>query len=131
MLLLHAAAGTGALLVGPLALAGVRRAVLPYRVLVLVVAVTALLLVGPSTLPRPVLVLLALVAVASAVAALVPSERPLRGSYVALVAALAFVSGPVWAGAVVVVVGSVLVHAVPVREALGGRGAPSPVGGGG
>ena len=122
MLLLHAAAGTVALLVGPLALAGVRRAVLPYRVLVLVVAATALLLTGPSSLPAPVLLLLGVVAVASAVAAWAPSERALRGSYVALVAALAFVSAPVWAGAVVVAVGSVLVHAVPVREAMSSAG---------
>lgn len=116
MLLLHAVAGTVALLVGPLALAGVRRALPPYRALVLVIAATALLLIPPSSLPGPVLALLAVVAGASAVAAFVPSERGLRGSYVALVAALAFVSAPVWAGAVVVVVGSALVHAVPLRR---------------
>ena len=118
MLLLHAAAGTAALLVGPAVLAGVRRAVLPYRLLVLLVAATALLLTGPSTLPRPVLALLSAVAVASAVAAWNPSRPAQRGSYVALVAALAFVLAPVWAGALVVAVGSALVHLVPLHGAL-------------
>ena len=122
MLLLHAVAGTVALLVGPLALAGSRRALPPYRALVLVVAVTALMLVPPSSLPAPVLVVLGLVAVASGLAAFVPSERALRGSYVALVAALAFVSAPVWAGVVVVAIGSALVHAVPVRRAVSSAG---------
>ena len=118
LLVLHAAAGTAALLLGPPALLGVRRALGPYRVLVLVVAVTALALTGPSTLPGPVRVLLAAVAVAGAVAALVPDERALRGSYVSLVAALAFVSGPLWAGVLVAVVGSAAVHGLPVRAAV-------------
>jgi hypothetical protein len=118
LLVLHAAAGTAALVVGPIALLGVRRAVGPYRVLVLVVAATALALAGPSTLPGPVRVLLAAVAVASAVAALVPAERALRGSYVSLVAALAFVSGPLWAGLLVAAVGSAAVHGLPVRTAV-------------
>ena len=118
LLLVHAAAGTAALVVGPLALVGVRRAVGPYRVLVLVVAATALALTGPSTLPGPVRVLLAAVAVASAVAALVPDERALRGSYVSLVAALVFVSGPVWAGVLIAALGSAAVHVLPRRAAV-------------
>ncbi len=122
LLLLHAAAGTAALAVGPFALAGARRATLPYRVLVVVVAATALALTGPSTLPVAVRVLLAAVAVAGAAAALVPDEHALRGSYVALVAALAFVSGPLWAGVLVVVAGSTAVHALPVRTTV----RPSP-----
>ncbi len=117
MLLLHAAAGTPALVVGAVALAGVRRAVLPYRGLLLVVAGTALVLAGSSDLPDPVRVLLAAVAVATALAAAGRSARTLRASYVGLVAAVAFVSGPVWLGAVVVAVGSAAVHAVPVRPA--------------
>ena len=115
MLLLHAAAGTAALLVGPLALLGVRRAVLPYRGLVVVVAVTALALALPSALPAEVRLLLGAVALGSCLAALVGSERALRGTYVALVAAIAFVSGPVWVGVLVVVVGSAAVHVVPRR----------------
>ena len=117
MLLLHAVAGAAALLAGPAALAGVRRAVLPYRVLVLVVAGTALALTGSSVLPWPVRLLLGLVAVASGVAVLVPGDRALRGSYVALLAALAFASGPVWVGVLVVAVGSAAVHGLPVRVA--------------
>lgn len=118
VLLLHVCAGTAALAVGPLALAGMRRALLPYRVLVVVVAVTALALAVPSTLPEAVRVLLAAVAVASGAAALVPDDRGLRASFVALVAAVAFVSGPVWAGLLVVAVGSAAVHALPVRAAV-------------
>ena len=121
LLLLHVAAGTAALVVGPLALAGVRRAVDPYRVLVLVVAVSALALTGPSTLPGAVRVLLAVVAVVSAVAAFVPSTRALRGSYVSLVAAVAFVSAPLWLGVLVVAVGSAAVHGLPVRTARPAR----------
>ncbi len=117
LLVLHAGAGTAALVVGPLALAGVRRAAAPYRGLVLLVAATALLLTLASTLPAAVRVALAVVAVASAAGVLVPSARGLRGSYVALLAALAFVSAPVWVGAAVVAVGSAVVHGVPVRAA--------------
>ena len=86
-------------------------------VLVLVVAGTALVLTGSSVLPWPVRLLLGLVATASAVAVLVPGDRALRGSYVALLAALAFVSGPVWVGVVVVAVGSAAAHRLPVRGA--------------
>lgn len=118
LLLVHATAGTAALLLGPAALLGVRRAVTPYRGLVVVVAGTALALTGPSTLPPAVRLLLGAVAVASAAAVLVPGDRALRGSYVALVAALAFVSAPVWAGLVVVAVGSAAMHAVPPRAAV-------------
>ena len=120
LLLLHAAAGTAALVVGPLALAGVVRAVLPYRALVLVVAVTALALTVGSDLPLAVRGLLGVVAVGSAAGVLVASPRGLRGSYVALVAALAFVSGPVWVGVLVVAVGSAAAHGVPVRAAATG-----------
>ena len=120
MLLLHVAAGTLALVVGPLALAGVARAVLPYRVLVLVVAVSALGLVASSGLPAIVRLLLAVVAVGSAVGVLAPSVRGLRGSYVALLAAVAFVSAPVWVGATVVAVGAAVVHGVPARAAARG-----------
>lgn len=122
MLLLHVVAGSLALVLGPAALAGTGRVVLPYRALVLVVAVTALGLVVSSALPGAVRSALAVVAVGSAVGVLVPSPRGLRGSYVALVAALAFVSAPVWVGVLVVVVGSAAVHAVPA-VASGGRGA--------
>ena len=120
LLVLHAAAGSLALAVGPVALAGAVRAVLPYRVLVLVVAASALGLTVTSGLPAVVRVLLAVVAVGSAAGVLAPSVRGLRGSYVALVAALAFVSAPVWVGVVVVAVGSAVVHGVPVRQAVRG-----------
>ena len=120
LLLVHAVAGTAALLVGPAALAGVGRLVLPYRVLVLVVGVSALALTGSSTLPGAVRGLLAVVAVGSAAGVLVPSVRGLRGSYVALVAALAFVSAPVWVGVLVVVAGSAVVHGAQVRSVLRG-----------
>ena len=120
MLLLHVVAGTLALGAGPLALAGARRAVLTYRVLVLVVAVTALGLVTSSGLPTIVRLLLAAVAVSSAAGVVVPSVRGLRGSYVALVAAVAFVSAPVWVGVAVVAVGTAVVHGVPVRAAARG-----------
>ena len=120
LLLLHAAAGTTALVVGPFALVGVTRALLPYRALVLVVAVTALALTGPSSLPGTVRLLLAVVAVLSAGCVLLPSARALRGSYVALAAALAFVSGPVWVGVLVVAVGSAAVHTWPAHAAAEG-----------
>jgi ABC-type dipeptide/oligopeptide/nickel transport system permease component len=132
LLVLHAVAGTLALLVGPLALAGVRRAGLPYRVLVLAVAVSALLLTAASTLPLAVRVALGVVAFGSAAGVLAGSVRGLRGSYVALVAALAFVSGPVWLGVLVVVVGSAAVHGLPVGQpapaSAGRRGSNSSIG---
>ena len=118
MLLLHVAAGTAALLVGPLVLLGVRRSVLPYQGLVLVVTGSALALAWPSDLPAVVRLLLGAVAVGSCAAAVIGSERALRATYVALVAAVAFVSGPVWAGVLVVAVGSAAVHVVPVRAAV-------------
>lgn len=121
MLVLHVVAGSLALGLGPLALAGVARAVVPYRVLVVVVAVSALGLVASSTLTAVVRVLLALVAVGSALGVLVPSVRGLRGSYVALVAAVAFVSAPLWVGVAVVAAGSAVAHGVPVR-AVAARG---------
>ena len=119
MLVLHAVAGSLALVVGPAALAGMGRAVVPYRALVLVVAGSALGLVAGSELPGVVRVLLALVAVGSSAAVLLPSVRGLRGSYVALVAAVAFVSAPVWVAVLVVAVGSAVVHGVPVRARVG------------
>ena len=135
LLVLHAAAGTVALVVGPVALAGVRRTVLPYRVLVLAVAASALLLTATSTLPLAVRVALGVIAAGSAAGVLAGSARGLRGSYVALVAALAFVSGPVWAGVLVVAVGSAAVHGLPVhrsrqpaRVKAGRRGSNSPIG---
>jgi hypothetical protein len=120
VLLLHVVAGVLALALGPFALAGVGWTVRPYRGLVLVVAATALALVGSSALPGVVRGLLAVVAVGSAAGVLAPSARGLRGSYVALVAALAFVSAPVWVGVVVVAVGSAVVHGVPVRAVVRG-----------
>ena len=131
LLVLHAATGTLALLVGPLALAGARRALLPYRVFVLAVAVSALLLTAASTLPLAVRVALGVVAAGSATGVLSRSSRGLRGSYVALVAALAFVSGPVWLGVLVVAVGSAAVHALPdqpARVSAGRRGSNSAIG---
>ncbi len=135
LLVLHAAAGTVALVVGPLALAGVRRTVLPYRVLVLAVAASALLLTAVSTLPLAVRVALGVVAAGSAAGVLAGSTRGLRGSYVALLAALAFVSGPVWAGVLVVAVGSAAAHGLPVARAAqpapasaGRRGSNSSIG---
>jgi ABC-type dipeptide/oligopeptide/nickel transport system permease component len=65
-------------------------------------------------------VLLAAVAIASGVGLVVPRERGLRASYVALVAALAFVSAPVWAGVVIVALGFAAVHGVPARAAVPG-----------
>lgn len=115
LLTVHAAAGTAALALGALVLAGRTGASGAYRLLVLVVAATALLMAGPSTLPVPVRVALVVVAVGTAVAVARGSERALRASYVSLVAAVAFVSAPVWAGALVVVVGSVAAHVTPLR----------------
>lgn len=120
VLLLHVVAGSLALVLGPFALAGVGRAVRPYRVLVLVVAGTALGLVASSALPDAVRSALAVVAVGSAVGVLLPPGRGLRGSYVALVAALAFVSAPAWVGVLVVAAGSAAAHGLPVRAAVRG-----------
>ncbi len=135
LLLLHVVAGSAALVLGPLALAGVPRAVAPYRALVLVVAASALALAGGSDLPGSVRLLLAGVALGSAAAALLATERALRGSFVALVAAVAFVSWPVWTGVLVVAVGSAAVHALPVRQVATGtpviagrRGSNSSIG---
>ena len=126
LLALHVGVGVAALALGPAALLGVRGTALPYRVLVQLVALTALALTVDSDLPPAVRGALGLVALGSAAAAAAGSERALRASYVALVAAVAFVSAPVWAGALVVAAGSAIVHLPSTRRARRGPPGATP-----